>query len=135
MTTQRDDVLDRVAGLLEPTPEALPDFHRRLQRRHRSRQIGAYAMVAAMVAIAVVAISVVGNGPTPPVPADDPTPSEDLGIFGPVAGWIVYNDESDRTPRLRGQAVGRRPGLARGSQRVGPGASEARQRQAARVVA
>ena len=93
MTTQRDDVLDRVAGLLEPTPEALPDFHRRLQRRHRSRRIGAYAMVAAMVAIAVVAISVVGNGPTPPVPADDPTPSEDLGIFGPVAGWIVYNDE------------------------------------------
>jgi dipeptidyl aminopeptidase/acylaminoacyl peptidase len=92
MTTQRDDVLDRVAGLLEPTPEALPDFHRRLQRRHRSRRIGAYAMVAAMVAIAVVAIAVVGNGPTRPVPADDPTPTEDLGIFAPVAGRIVYND-------------------------------------------
>ncbi len=92
MITQRDDVLDRVAGLLEPTPEALPNFHRRMRRRHRSRQIGAYAMVAAMVAIAVVAISVVGNGPTPRIPADDPTPTEGLGIFRPVAGWVAYQD-------------------------------------------
>ena len=92
MTTQRDDVLDRVAGLLEPTPEALPNFHRRMRRHHRSRQIGAYAMVAAMVAIAVVVISIVGNGPTPRVPADDPTPTEGLGIFGSVAGWIAYQD-------------------------------------------
>jgi Tol biopolymer transport system component len=56
----------------------------------RNRKIGAYAMVAAIVAIAVVAIAVVRNGPTTPVPADDPTPTEGLGIFAPVAGRIVF---------------------------------------------
>jgi Tol biopolymer transport system component len=95
MTTQRDDVLDRVAGLLEPTPEALPNFHRRMRRRHRNRRISAYATVAALVAIAVVAIAMVRNEPTPPVPADDPTPTEGLGIFAPVAGRIVYNTTSN----------------------------------------
>jgi hypothetical protein len=90
MTTQRDDVLDRVASLLEPTPEALPNFHRRMRRRHRSRRIGAYAMVAVIAVVAVVAIAVVRNGPTPPVPADPP--SEGLGIFAPVAGRIVFTD-------------------------------------------
>jgi hypothetical protein len=94
MTTQRDDVLDRVAGLLEPTPEALSNFHRRMRRRHRNRRISAYAMVAALVAIAVVATAVLRNGATSPVPADDPTPTEDLGIFGPVAGRIVYYSNS-----------------------------------------
>jgi hypothetical protein len=89
MTTQRDDVLDRVAGLLEPTPDALPNFHRRMRRRHRNRRIAAYAMVAAIVAIAVVAIAVVRNGPASPVPAH-PTPTEGLGIFAPIAGRILY---------------------------------------------
>ncbi len=60
----------------------------RQRRRMRNRRIGAYAMVAVIVAIAVVAIAVFRNGPTS-VPAD-PTPAEDLGIFAPVAGRILY---------------------------------------------
>ena len=64
----------------------------RQRRRMRNRKIGAYAMVAAIVAIAVVAIAEVRSGPTSPVPADNPTPTEDLGIFAPVAGRIVFTD-------------------------------------------
>jgi Tol biopolymer transport system component len=64
----------------------------RQRRRMRNRKIGAYAMVAAIVAIAMVAIAVVRNGPTAPVPADDPTPTEGLGIFAPVAGRILYEN-------------------------------------------
>jgi len=80
----------------------------RQRRRERNRKIGAYAVVAGIAAIAVIAFVVVRNGPTSPVPADlpapstipidDPTPkapvpSEDLGIFAPVAGRIVYENQ------------------------------------------
>ena len=51
----------------------------RQRRRMRNRRIGAYAMVAAVVAIALVAIAVFRNGPTSSVPADVPTPTEGLG--------------------------------------------------------
>ena len=55
----------------------------------RNRKLAACAMVvAAIVAIAVVAIAEVRSGPTSAVPADDPTPTEGLGIFAPVAGRI-----------------------------------------------
>jgi len=47
-------------------------------------------VVAAIVAIAVVAIAEVRSGPTSAVPADDPTPTEGLGIFAPVAGRLLY---------------------------------------------
>jgi dipeptidyl aminopeptidase/acylaminoacyl peptidase len=95
MTSQRDDLLDRVADRLEPTPEALPNFHRRMRRRHRNRRISAYATVAALVAIAVGATAVARNGPTSTVPVDDPSPTEGLGIFAPVAGRIVYCNSPD----------------------------------------
>ena len=61
----------------------------RQRRRMRNRKIAAYAIVAAViVAIAMVAIAEVRN--TSPVPAVPPTPTEDLGIFAPVAGRILY---------------------------------------------
>jgi len=63
----------------------------RQRRRMRNRRIGAYALVATIVAIAVVAIAVI-RSETSTVPADHPTPTEDLGIFAPVAGQIVYAD-------------------------------------------
>ena len=80
----------------------------RQRRRERNRKNGAYAVVAGIAAIAVIAFAVVRNGPTSPVPAgvpvpstipiDEPTPkapvpSEDLGIFAPVAGRIVYENQ------------------------------------------
>lgn len=55
----------------------------RRRRRVRNRKIGAYAMVAAVVTIAVVAIAAVRSGPTVPVPADDPTPT-DAPFSGPA---------------------------------------------------
>lgn len=64
----------------------------RQRRRTRNRKIAAYAMVAAIVAIALVAIAEILTGPTPAVPAVPPTPTEDLGIFAPVAGRIVFSD-------------------------------------------
>jgi len=59
----------------------------RQRRRMRNRKIGAYAMVAVIVAIAVVAILEIRKGPTSLVPA---VPNKDLGIFAPVAGRILY---------------------------------------------
>ncbi len=82
----------------------------RQRRRTRNRKIGAYAMVAAIVAIAVVAIAEVRSGPTSPVPADDPTPTEGLGIFAPVAGRILYVN-GDRSRRGGGDRSQLRPGL------------------------
>jgi Tol biopolymer transport system component len=63
------------------------------QRRMRNRKLGAYAMVAVIVAIAIVAIALIRNGPTSQVPAVPPT-SSDLGIFAPVAGRIVFGESS-----------------------------------------
>ena len=62
----------------------------RQRRRMRNRRIGAYAIVAAIFVIAAIVIAVVLNAPTSPVPVDNPTPTEDLGIFAPVAGRILY---------------------------------------------
>jgi hypothetical protein len=59
----------------------------RQRRRMRNRRIGAYAMVAAIIAIAVVATLEIRNRPTAPIPSD---PTKDLGIFAPVAGRILY---------------------------------------------
>jgi Tol biopolymer transport system component len=55
----------------------------RQRRRTRNRKIGAYAMAAA----------VVRNGRTAPIPADPP--SEELGIFAPVSGWIAFRIGGD----------------------------------------
>ena len=60
----------------------------RQRRRMRNRKIGAYVIVAAIIiAVAMVAIAEIRTSPVPAVP---PTPTEDLGIFAPVAGRIVY---------------------------------------------
>ena len=74
----------------------------RQRRRMRNRRIGAYAMVAAIIAIAVVAIAVFRNGPTSSVPADGgPTTlakGEDVKLVGNArlaAQTLDINAEED----------------------------------------
>ena len=74
----------------------------RQRRRMRNRKIGAYAMVAAIVVIAVVAIVAVRNGPTRPVPAHHPTPTEGLGPTTLAKGKDV---ELVGNVRLAGQTL------------------------------
>ncbi len=85
------EIVRRAAEALTP-PE--PSFDRLLQRRdrvHRNRRIRA-GVLGMAVAIAVGWLGVNAIRSTPPVPADR---SEELGIFAPVAGRIVYESGNE----------------------------------------
>jgi Tol biopolymer transport system component len=60
----------------------------RRDRKRRNQRIGA-GVLGIAVAIAVGWLGINAIRSTPPVPAD-PTPTEELGIFAPVAGHVVY---------------------------------------------
>jgi hypothetical protein len=69
MTTPRDDVLDRVAGLFDPgPPDALPAFHRHLRSRERRRRVGA-GVLAAVLLGALIVVGVRASRDTTPVAA------------------------------------------------------------------
>jgi len=83
------EIVRRAAEALTP-PE--PSFDRLLHRRdrvHRNRRIQA-GVLGIAVAIAVGWVGFEAIRSTPPVPGDDR--SEELGIFAPVAGRIVYEN-------------------------------------------
>jgi Tol biopolymer transport system component len=74
----------------------MESLRRRRDRKRRNQRIRA-GVLGLAIAIAVGWLGVNAIRSTPPVPADDPTPTEGLGIFAPVAGRIVYdNQEGDR---------------------------------------
>ena len=79
------DTRDRVA----PPPDVLGSLERRRDRKHRDQRIRA-AVLGLAIAIAVGWLGVNAIRSTPSVPADDR--SEDLGIFAPVAGRILYEN-------------------------------------------
>ena len=88
MIDEREIVRRAVEALTPPEPS----FDRLLQRRdrvHRNRRIRAGALGMA-VAIAVGWLGVNAIRSTPPVSADR---SEELGIFAPVAGRILFVNE------------------------------------------
>ena len=82
---------DRVA----PPPDVLGSLERRRHRREQVRR-GSAAVVAIVVALIGLGGWFVVGRDTAKLPVDDPTlspvPSEGLGVFAPVAGWIVYGD-------------------------------------------
>ena len=87
------DFLERMAAE-EPVPflDAAPLTRRARRRAARTVVVGAVGVAAAIAVLfagvaAIRSTSVPANDPTP-----TPAPSDDLGIFAPVAGRIVYGD-------------------------------------------
>jgi Tol biopolymer transport system component len=87
------DFLERMAAE-EPVSFRDPEPLTRRARRRAARTV----VVGAVGVAAAIAVMFAGVGAirSTPVPADDPTltpaPLDDLGIFAPVAGRIVYGD-------------------------------------------
>jgi Tol biopolymer transport system component len=89
-------ILERGVGGATPLPDGFARMLRRRDRKHRNKRIRA-GVLGLAIAIAMGWLGVNAIRSTPPVPADDPTPTEGLGIFAPVAGRIVYdNQDGDR---------------------------------------
>ena len=88
------DFLERMAAE-EPVPflDAEPLTRRARRRAARTVVVGAVG-VAAAIAVLFAGVAEIRTAPAP-VPADPAEPpSVDLGIFAPVAGRIVYCDET-----------------------------------------
>ena len=88
------NTLERELGRLSPPKIPFDQLARRRDRRRRDQRIRAGALGLA-IATAIIAGAVsIGAGRSERLPAGDPTPapSDDLGIFAPVAGRIVYGD-------------------------------------------
>ena len=87
--TEYRSVLER-AGSNAPQPDLQVErVLRRRDRKHRNQRIRA-GVLGLAIAIAVGWLGINAIRSTPSVPADDR--SEELGIFAPVAGRIVYGD-------------------------------------------
>src|SRR5436309_9573914 len=79
----------------EPTPffDAEPLTRRARRRAARTVVLGA-VVVAAAIAVVLGGVSAIRSTPVPlDHPTPTPAPSEDLGIFAPVAGRIVYGNK------------------------------------------
>ena len=81
-------LLERESHRFVQADGAFERLVRRRDRKHRNQRIGAGAL-GLVVAIAVAWLGVNAIRSAPPVPADPP---EELGIFAPISGWIVYGD-------------------------------------------
>ena len=78
-----------------PPPEGVMEsLRRRRDRKRRNQRIRA-GVLGLAIAIALGWLGVNAIRSTSPVPADDPTPPEGLGIFEPVAGRIVYENATN----------------------------------------
>ncbi|HEY6567688.1 MAG TPA: hypothetical protein VI341_09230 [Actinomycetota bacterium] len=88
------EMLQRRAAAVPATTVETPTAVRRARRRIALN--GAVATVAA-VAIVVAAFTGIDAIRSAPLPAvrPSPAPSEDLGVFAPVAGRIVYENEAE----------------------------------------
>jgi Tol biopolymer transport system component len=89
--TEYRSVLER-AGSNAPQPDLQVErVLRRRDRKRRNQRIRA-GVLGLAIAIAVGWLGINAIRSTPPVPADNPTPPEGLGIFEPVAGRIVFQN-------------------------------------------
>ncbi len=96
MTDQ--DVRDFLERMAAEEPVLFLDagpLTRRARRRTARTAIVVGIGLAAAIAVLFAGVAQIRTAPAP-VPADDrtpsPAPSEHLGVFAPVAGWIVYGD-------------------------------------------
>src|SRR5919201_351758 len=87
------ELLQRRANAVPTIVVDAPKASRRARRRLLAN--GAIAVLAT-AAIAVATVTGVDAIRSAPVPADRPTPTNDLGIFAPVAGRILYVDSGAR---------------------------------------
>ena len=87
------DVREMLRRRANAVPTTVVDAPKAARRARRRLAMNGAVAVLAVVAIAVATFSSVDAIRTAPVPADEPTPTADLGIFAPVAGRIVF--ESD----------------------------------------
>lgn len=89
------DFLERMAAE-EPVRflDAVPLTSRARRRAARTVVVGAIGVAAAVAVLFAGAFQLREASPTVPAidPAPSSAPSEDLGVFAPVAGWIVYGD-------------------------------------------
>ena len=86
--------LQRARSQFPPPEGVMESLRRRRDRKRRNQRIRA-GVLGLAIAIAVGWLGVNAIRSTSPVPADDPTPPEGLGIFEPVAGRIVYENETN----------------------------------------
>jgi Tol biopolymer transport system component len=97
--TETRSTLERELDRLSPPRIPFDQLERRRDRKRRDQRIRAGALgIAVLIAMGWLGINAIRSAP---VPADDPTPtpvpSEDLGIFQPVAGRIVYGNMRPRS--------------------------------------
>ena len=85
--------LERELERLSPPRIPFDELVQRRDRKRRNQRIRA-GVLGLAIAIGVGWLGVNAIRSAPPVPADPPEPSVDLGIFAPVAGRIVYYDNS-----------------------------------------
>ena len=108
--TEYRSVLER-AGSNAPQPDLQVErVLRRRDRKRRNQRIRA-GVLGLAIAIAMGWLGVNAIRSTSPVPADDPTPPEGLGIFEPVAGRIVYVNGGTDLSVTGGTDLGYDPGL------------------------
>lgn len=88
------EVFEMVKQQTEPDLDSWVEQERRLRQARRKQKIGAFALVAAIVAAAFVFVV----GPwgddrpgTPVTPADDVNPAPDDGAVAPVVGFAQYD--------------------------------------------
>ncbi len=85
--------LERELERLSPPRIPFDELVQRRDRKRRNQRIRA-GVLGLAIAIGVGWLGVNAIRSAPPVPADPPEPSVDLGIFAPVAGRIVYYEDS-----------------------------------------
>jgi WD40-like Beta Propeller Repeat len=89
--SEHTKLFERAGARYEPPDFRMEELLKRQDRKRRNQRIRAGALGIA-IAIAVGWLGINAIRSTPPVPADDSTPTEGLGIFAPVAGRIVFTD-------------------------------------------
>ncbi len=101
MTTERFDVLDRLAPLAEPPDPSFDTLLRRRNRKRRNERIGAAVVGLTVFLAAVWIVTTAGSSPTPRRPVDGPTqPSPSVSALVFLSHDAVVDVDTGRVTRL-----------------------------------